>query len=110
MTSKTKYLDQLIAFLETEKISQKKAALIAQTDKTNFCLMLNRKLTFGEKESKKGRAFAGTTEDRCKIILSKLIANRITEIEHEIGQTSQKIKSLSNRHLELIDYKKTLEI
>jgi len=110
MSKQIIYLDELRKFITEHKISQKKVAEICEIDKTNLCLMLSGKLKFGEKESKKGRAFNGTTEDRCKSILTKLVDYQIQELELQTQYCELKISIISDSRKELIDYKKTLEI
>jgi hypothetical protein len=110
MSKQIIYLDELRKFINEYKISQKKVAELCEIDKTNLCLMLAGKLTFGEKPSKKGRAFAGTTEDRCKSILTKLVDYQINELELQTQYFELKTSIISDSRKELIDYKKTLEI
>jgi len=95
MSKQIIYLDELRKFITEHKISQKKVAEICEIDKTNLCLMLSGKLKFGEKESKKGRAFNGTTEDRCKIILSKLVTYQLSELKKEFT----KLSTLKNENI-----------
>jgi len=110
MSKQIIYLDELRKFITEHKISQKKVAEICEIDKTNLCLMLSGKLKFGEKESKKGRAFAGTTEDRCKSILSKLVDYKLREFSLSKDILDFQKESIIKKELEIISWRKQIEI
>jgi hypothetical protein len=110
MSKQIIYLDELRKFINEHKIRQNKVAEICELNKGNFNLMLSGRLAYGKNLSKQGRAFNGTTEDRCKSILGKLVDYQINELELQNQYCELKISIISDSRKELIDYKKTLEI
>jgi len=110
MSKQIIYLDELSKFINDHKISQKKVAEISEIDKTNLCLMLSGKLKFGEKESKKGRAFNGTTEDRCKSILGKLVDYVSDMIYNDEILLKNNLKEISNKKTQIMEYRQLLDL
>jgi hypothetical protein len=117
MSKQIIYLDELRKFITENKITQKKAAELAKMNAGNFNLMINGKLFFGEKPSKKHKAFNGTNEDRAKVILSILAdyqLKRLSETKDNLDcqkeSLDSKKESIIAKELEIISWRETLEI
>jgi len=95
MSKQIIYLDELRNFITEHKISQKKVAEICDLNKGNLNLMLSGRLQYGKNLSKQGRAFNGTTEDRCKVILGKLVTYQLSELKKEFT----KLSTLKNENI-----------